>query len=1072
MAQDQTAPRTRHVNEQREPILPWPSSQPAPASRRPPGKRSPNHVPPQPADFKVISSIIASLDDLAPHGPRASHAQASPVNGTFSSIQYGSLSRASSRHAPSVPTSPLRRSVSLGVDRGPIGIVLEKREDEGDDSAEFPVVPTSRRPSVRSHHTAPTSPTSGILRSYLRTAAKSSQTSLSLDSPDHSSRGRLQRSTSILSTESWSRRSSQVSLESKPDTPIRRTPSIKRSKDQLKPETIREERIVGIAANPTPATPPRRTAPSTLTLARTSSTGKLYVENSTAEGERESLHRPYHREEQKENALPDSPTVVANIKQSPQKTTIADAIPLRTSSLYRTPSPLPKKTKTGKVDKGKRPASTSRKHSRRIVADALQRAATDMFEGLDEEDSTVKRIKELKERKETRLREESAGEQSHGMLSNLESRRTEAAPFASSRSVGPKITPQTANKTPAKTPARKPDVRKAHRVLGLAAAPKSYGADDARKPSTVASQTRQPRRQSGSPEPIRRGPLDDRNEQSPLGLTTPNPFHPVFDADPAIRQSLEYSYAAAINVLETSASCDTKGKSVNRAATKNPRLLNGLALEGMDPTPPTTSHSPRSRRRRSNSIPFEYHPQQTATETPQKDHGARPRSMNDARTDHILEEEILEERRNSVIVAVEEYLNAPRLNQKIPHPQTGRLISFSEVGDPSGAAVIVCVGMGLTRFITAFYDELATTLGLRLITIDRPGVGGSEPFPERDNAGPLNWPDDVVTVTQYLGVSQFSIIAHSAGAIYALATALILPHCIKGKVQLLAPWIPPSQFDTYGRKDNSPDAIPVGALPRSQRLLRVLPIPFLKAANGGLFSPSSLKPGSVRNSPSTSPSPRRDAARNGRNKKRQEAIGRESLIFLEQVVPEKPVNTMFPLPQLDNEEDAHNLEPVRQPSVHLGATATPTDPDFSYVAEALNAAEHSARERQSAFSAMLTEQTWTLATYASNPAVDLIVCLERYRAIGFRYVDIQRKIVITHGSEDRRVPVENVKWIGEQINRRAAMSWNPDGNEDTRERGGCEVRILPGEGHGLMASPGVMADVLTEISGEWTRMKW
>jgi hypothetical protein len=86
---------------------------------------------------------------------------------------------------------------------------------------------------------------------------------------------------------------------------------------------------------------------------------------------------------------------------------------------------------------------------------------------------------------------------------------------------------------------------------------------------------------------------------------------------------------------------------------------------------------------------------------------------------------------------VEGYLNSPRLSQKIRHPQTGRVISFSEVGDPQGFAVFVCVGMGLTRYVMAFYDQLALTLKLRLITPDRPGIGGSQVDP---NGTPLSWP--------------------------------------------------------------------------------------------------------------------------------------------------------------------------------------------------------------------------------------------------------------------------------------------------------------------------------------------
>lgn len=94
---------------------------------------------------------------------------------------------------------------------------------------------------------------------------------------------------------------------------------------------------------------------------------------------------------------------------------------------------------------------------------------------------------------------------------------------------------------------------------------------------------------------------------------------------------------------------------------------------------------------------------------------------------------------DSIDDAVDAYLCSPRLSQRIRHPQTGRVISFSEVGDSEGHAVFCCVGMGLTRYITAFYDDLALTLRLRLITPDRPGVGDSEPYTDGTST-PLSWP--------------------------------------------------------------------------------------------------------------------------------------------------------------------------------------------------------------------------------------------------------------------------------------------------------------------------------------------
>lgn len=114
-------------------------------------------------------------------------------------------------------------------------------------------------------------------------------------------------------------------------------------------------------------------------------------------------------------------------------------------------------------------------------------------------------------------------------------------------------------------------------------------------------------------------------------------------------------------------------------------------------------------------------------------------------------------------------------------------------------------------------------------------------------------------------------------------------------------------------------------------------------------------------------------------------------------------------------------------------------------AAAASAAE---KERQATYDTRLTHAIWDLATTNANPAVDLLVCLERRQTIGFRYVDINRAVVIHHGSRDTRVPVENVKWLGKLMRR-------------------CEVRILEGEGHGLMASAGVMGSVLMEVAKEW-----
>ena len=102
---------------------------------------------------------------------------------------------------------------------------------------------------------------------------------------------------------------------------------------------------------------------------------------------------------------------------------------------------------------------------------------------------------------------------------------------------------------------------------------------------------------------------------------------------------------------------------------------------------------------------------------------------------------VIEETRpslDSVDGSVRDFLESPRLSQKIAAPDQKRTISFAEVGDPKGFAVFCCIGMGVTRYVMAFYEELATTLKLRLITPERPGVGDSTAPGEQK--APLYWP--------------------------------------------------------------------------------------------------------------------------------------------------------------------------------------------------------------------------------------------------------------------------------------------------------------------------------------------
>ncbi len=84
------------------------------------------------------------------------------------------------------------------------------------------------------------------------------------------------------------------------------------------------------------------------------------------------------------------------------------------------------------------------------------------------------------------------------------------------------------------------------------------------------------------------------------------------------------------------------------------------------------------------------------------------------------------------------FLAAPRLTQRV-RLKTGRVVSFSEVGDRNGFPVFVFLGMGCVRYFIAFFDDLASSYGLRLICPDRPGVGLSDDVKVEEQQV-LKWP--------------------------------------------------------------------------------------------------------------------------------------------------------------------------------------------------------------------------------------------------------------------------------------------------------------------------------------------
>jgi pimeloyl-ACP methyl ester carboxylesterase len=102
----------------------------------------------------------------------------------------------------------------------------------------------------------------------------------------------------------------------------------------------------------------------------------------------------------------------------------------------------------------------------------------------------------------------------------------------------------------------------------------------------------------------------------------------------------------------------------------------------------------------------------------------------------------------------------------------GRTLGFAQYGDPAGNVLFYLHGYPGSRVEARLLAEPAERLGLRLIGIDRPGMGLST-FQARRRF--LDWPSDMAEVADKLGIDRFSIVGCSGGGPYAIACACKIP---------------------------------------------------------------------------------------------------------------------------------------------------------------------------------------------------------------------------------------------------------------------------------------------------------
>jgi pimeloyl-ACP methyl ester carboxylesterase len=109
----------------------------------------------------------------------------------------------------------------------------------------------------------------------------------------------------------------------------------------------------------------------------------------------------------------------------------------------------------------------------------------------------------------------------------------------------------------------------------------------------------------------------------------------------------------------------------------------------------------------------------------------------------------------------------------------GRRLRWHEFGHPGGSPVIYTAGTPVSGLGGASYDQAARASGLRWISPDKPGYGGSDFHRKRTLT---SWGDDLAALAGHLGLGRFALAGESGGGPFTLAAA----HRLADRISVVA----------------------------------------------------------------------------------------------------------------------------------------------------------------------------------------------------------------------------------------------------------------------------------------------
>ena len=135
----------------------------------------------------------------------------------------------------------------------------------------------------------------------------------------------------------------------------------------------------------------------------------------------------------------------------------------------------------------------------------------------------------------------------------------------------------------------------------------------------------------------------------------------------------------------------------------------------------------------------------------------------------------------------------------------GRELAYLEVGDPNGPLVLHNHGGPSSRLEARLLADAAAKNRLRLVCVDRPGMGQSSHQKDGSYAG---WADDLVTIADALGYREFGVTGWSEGGPWALAAAAYIDPARLRHVSSIAP----GSYGAFGDNSTAPYLSKIDAL--------------------------------------------------------------------------------------------------------------------------------------------------------------------------------------------------------------------------------------------------------------------